>query len=709
MEKLSFHRKLKNATARGVFSAGGIAIIILIILILSFLAKEVTPLLSKAKIKREWTIDSPKSGTVIMARLSDFGGIAWLLYEDGHLILVDTSEGNTLQEWTLEGPPESIFYKDNNIAYTIGRYLFIHRLQFVVDSQTGMEVGAELSESTQLLLPLLYIKKIGLRQWSEQSYTYAISDGSQVVFWDRTAEESLLGETEISENYWIIETPHPVFALNFYPDGDLLVSMENGQVHAYNDAKQLIDDFQGPSPLTAIAQLIGGRGICLGGEDGSLGVWAKANTDEGPKYLKIHTFKSMPSGIRGLTPGGRDRTFIAWDKEGRIHVYYSTTEDLRLAFQGKKGLDYLLNPKSDILLGFGQNLQLTYIDNPHPDINLKTMFSKVWYEGFPKPAYIWQSTGAANDFEPKLSLIPLILGTLKGTLYALIFALPLALTGALFMNQFMHPNLHRVIKPVIEIMAGLPSVIIGFLAGLWLAPILEQVLPGVLLGVLLIPLGVVVVALALERFVFKTGQQSYKYEIFVLLPFIALIFILCVKATPFINDLLFQGDFKQYIFDTFLVPYDQRNAVVVGFAMGFAVIPIIFSLAEDALSFVPKEITAGSLALGLSRWQTATGVVLKAARSGIFSAVMLGLGRAVGETMIVLMATGNTPVLSFFPFNGFRTFSANIAVELPEAPVGGTLYRILFLTAFLLLLFTLVINTAADIIRSRMRKKLGQS
>ena len=90
--------------------------------------------------------------------------------------------------------------------------------------------------------------------------------------------------------------------------------------------------------------------------------------------------------------------------------------------------------------------------------------------------------------------------------------------------------------------------------------------------------------------------------------------------------------------------YDQRNAVVVGLAMGFAVIPIIFTIADDAFSSVPSNLTAGSLALGASRWQTAVRVVLPTASPGVFSAIMIGFGRAVGETMIVLMATGNTPV-----------------------------------------------------------------
>jgi phosphate transport system permease protein len=153
------------------------------------------------------------------------------------------------------------------------------------------------------------------------------------------------------------------------------------------------------------------------------------------------------------------------------------------------------------------------------------------------------------------------------------------------------------------------------------------------------------------------------------------------------------------------VAYDQRNAVVVGIAMGFAVIPIIFAIAEDAFSNVPRSLVSGSLALGASRWQTVTRVVLPTASPGIFAAVMVGFGRAVGETMIVLMATGNTPILDWSPFNGFRTLSANIATEIPEAPVGGTLYRTLFLAALLLFLLTFAVNTIAELVRQRLRRK----
>ena len=154
--------------------------------------------------------------------------------------------------------------------------------------------------------------------------------------------------------------------------------------------------------------------------------------------------------------------------------------------------------------------------------------------------------------------------------------------------------------------------------------------------------------------------------------------------------------------------YVQRNALVVGFVMGFAIIPTIYSLAEDALSSVPNHVRSASLAAGATPWQTAKWVILPTAMSGVFAACMIGMGRAVGETMIVLMAAGNTPVLDWNIFNGLRTLSANIAVELPEAPQDGTHYRMLFLAGLTLFMMTFTINTIAENIRMRFRKRAFQ-
>jgi phosphate transport system permease protein len=154
--------------------------------------------------------------------------------------------------------------------------------------------------------------------------------------------------------------------------------------------------------------------------------------------------------------------------------------------------------------------------------------------------------------------------------------------------------------------------------------------------------------------------------------------------------------------------YVQRNTLIVGFVMGFAVIPIIYTISEDAISSVPEHLRSASLGCGATRWQTAIRVIVPMAMSGIFSAIMIGLGRAVGETMIVVMAAGNTPLMDINVFNGLRALSANIAVELPEAVKDSTLYRMLFLAALTLFLLTFVINTVAEVVRMRFRRRVFQ-
>jgi phosphate transport system permease protein len=158
----------------------------------------------------------------------------------------------------------------------------------------------------------------------------------------------------------------------------------------------------------------------------------------------------------------------------------------------------------------------------------------------------------------------------------------------------------------------------------------------------------------------------------------------------------------------FLGTYVQRNSLIVGLVMGFAVIPIIYTIAEDALSSVPEHLRAASLGAGATQWQTAVRVIIPTAMSGLFSAVMVGFGRAVGETMIVLMATGNTPVMEWNVFNGVRTLSANIAVELPEAVRDSTHYRMLFFAALTLFVLTFAVNTIAEVVRQRFRKRAYQ-
>ncbi len=346
------------------------------------------------------------------------------------------------------------------------------------------------------------------------------------------------------------------------------------------------------------------------------------------------------------------------------------------------------------------------INAPYPEIDMHELFGKVWYEGYKQPQYVWQSTGGGEDFEPKLSFIPLIIGTLKGTFYSMLFAIPIALLGAIYTSLFAHNKIRNFIKPTVEVMAALPSVVIGMIAGLWLAPVLERSLPSVFLMIFILPLSTIT-GLGLYKLVQKiTGKLHITgIELVFVMPMLFTGYFIAMWLGPAFEHTFLGGDYHTWLANVLNVQYDQRNSIVIGFAMGFAVIPIIFTICEDSLSSVPQHLSSASLALGATRWQTALRVVLPSASPGIFSAIMIGFGRAIGETMIVLMATGNTPILSFSPFNGMRTLSANIAVEIPEAPMGGTLYRLLFFSAVLLFIMTFLVNTIAEIVRQRLRKK----
>ncbi len=150
----------------------------------------------------------------------------------------------------------------------------------------------------------------------------------------------------------------------------------------------------------------------------------------------------------------------------------------------------------------------------------------------------------------------------------------------------------------------------------------------------------------------------------------------------------------------------RLNALVGGVAMSLAVIPIVYTLSEDALSAVPRYMTEASLALGATKWQTALFVTLPAATPGVFAAVLLGFGRAFGETMIVLMATGNAALLGWSFIEPVRTMSATIGAEMAEVVFGDTHYHVLFLIGAVLFIFTFTLNAVAEVfIRQRLLKR----
>lgn len=518
-----------------------------------------------------------------------------------------------------------------------------------------------------------------------------------------------------------VQTTGEVTALALDGRGeDLFVGTSTGEVIHYDmrdrraprALEQVAVTGQPGLGVTALGFLIGDRTLVVGDQGGGVSTWQVVPPPGGGerRLTRVYQFAGHVEPVLSIDASQRDKGFATADASGKVLVHYGTSGHTLLTLQAPEGRlhSVVFAPKADgvLLVGPQGAMGEWRVDNPHPEITLKTVFGKVWYEGYSEPAYVWQSTGGTDDFEAKFSLTPLIYGTLKGTFYALVFAVPLALLAAVYVSEFMHPTVKAYVKPVVEVMAALPSVVLGFLAGLWLAPLVERVVPGLFLLPLVLPICIVGAYFAWRtvpraiRGRFKTGT-----EVFLLIPVVIGGLWLAFTLGGLVESLLLGGSYRGWLLSALGLTYDQRNSLVVGVAMGFAVIPIIFTIAEDSLANVPQHLRAGSLALGANRWQSAIRIVLPTASPGIFSAIMIGFGRAVGETMIVLMATGNTPVMDWSIFNGFRALSANIAVELPEAPEGGTLFRVLFLAAFLLFCLTFAVNTVAELVRLKLRQK----
>ncbi len=462
--------------------------------------------------------------------------------------------------------------------------------------------------------------------------------------------------------------------------------------------------------VTAIKFIYGDNSFVVGDAEGQLAAW---QTTQDNKLVRFKTFASLPAAVQMFSKAARSKFFAALDIHGGMALYHLTSAATVHHIPPHNGLRHTLTlaPRDDALItvNVSNTATLWQVDAPHAAINLTTLMRRVWYEGYPQPAYVWQSSSGTDDFEPKLSLVPLIFGTFKGTLYALLLVLPLSIAAAVYVNQCASNTFKAFIKPAIEVLASLPSVVIGFLAALWLAPFLQNFIVTFLLSIITLPLVFLFFLLSWGRLRNFTLIERFERqrEFLILVPVIAVAAMSAYYLTLPVENYFFHGDFSTWLYDVIGMQYDQRNSIVIAFGLGFAVIPIIFSISEDSLNSIPKSLPLSSLALGASRWQTIWRVVLPSASPGIAAAAIIGFGRAVGETMIVLMATGNTPIIDLSPFNGMRTLAANIAVEVPEAPVNSTLYRTLFLCAVVLFALTFIFNTVAELVRTGLRKRYG--
>ena len=726
-----------DRVGRWVIAVGGIGVIAVVLAIFLFVLLEAYPLFLDPDVAAVGTLDLSGGGKAFAVGTDPYREVAYVIRPEG-VDFVRLADGRMLRQERPE-------------AFAGGRVVSAYRALKDGYLGLGMDDGAVVAiritfpvhfeGDTRVVTPLLKVDgRIPMTAQGEaishvvyrndgdgRATAVGITASGRVVLAALAQRRGLLGggkvETYSYELTGEIEG-RPTSVLADAQGRAVLVGTDLGEVFCWEAGSPNVRPVRtqrflaadAGQAITALEFLLGDVSVVTGDAAGRVSAWFPVRQPGHSGYMayqKIHSFASHPAAVTSIAASLRDKQFLTGDENGGVALHHLTSEQsfFRLPANESGIYSAAFAPKSDGFLCLGRDGRMASfgLHSPHPEVTLGTLFGRVWYEGYEQPEYVWQSTGMTDEFESKLSMMPLVFGTAKGTLYAMLFALPLAVMAAIYTSEFARPEIRNTVKPVVELMASLPSVILGFLAGLWLAPLLEGEVVGGLLMLPAVPAVVIVAAWAWQHLPRRAAvwlpPQS---EIYVLIPVTLAAVWLAFAVGPVLEHTAFGGSFRRWLMEYAGTRYDQRNCLVVGFAMGFAVIPIIYTICEDALSSVPGHLRAGSLALGATPWQTALRVVLPTASPGIFSAAMIGFGRAVGETMIVLMATGNTPIMDWSIFNGMRTLSANIAVEIPEAPHEGTLYRVLFLTGVLLAAVTFLVNTLAEVVRQRLRERYSR-
>ncbi|MEM7309347.1 MAG: ABC transporter permease subunit [Planctomycetota bacterium] len=842
--------RVGEVVSKAVITTGGIGTILSVVLMLVFLVAVVIPLFSGSSVEASGVVDvttarpaierfSVDEYRVLAMTVDEAGTLELRRLDTGELLRVDSLFGEetpTCQSWAVDGSCAVFGFADGSAR--VVTFSFVPR--FLDDSEVAPELrtlgdgelatlGQGIVQRTpegqlrQLFLAFEVkepvdvcaepLARVDLALSGSQAVVGALTEGGALFVVDLSERRHMITDEVFysavkSELPYEAPRPDPPSYLLVAGLGDQVVlAWEEGDAiridardREASSVAEVIDFVPTPGErITALSFLLGRTTLLVGDSLGTIGVWFTTKPDgvqtvDGSELVLARELGG-PKGavVRSISPSSRSRMLAAGYSDGSLRLFQATVgkQLASVSLEGEPSLDVLnFCPKEDGLAALaGGRLHRFELDPRHTESSLHALFGAVWYEGYPEPQHVWQSSSGTDDFEPKLGLMPLVFGTLKATFYSMLFGAPIALLAAIYTSEFMSRRYRTPVKSTIEIMASLPSVVLGFLAALVIAPYVQRFLPATLAIALTLPL-----CLLLGAYVWQMVPRRITLRMEGLPRLIAIAAAIAVSVFaawlvgPFVERLLFGGNLELWLdgedgsalggwvlltlplaalavalfSGTFVAPwfrlktagwghtacaqasfikfllsivatvalavlvgaglssvgldpradlfgvlgtYVQRNALVVGFVMGFAIIPIIYTLAEDALSSVPEHLRLASLGAGATQWQTAMRVVVPTAMSGLFSALMIGLGRAVGETMIVLMATGNTPVMDLNIFNGFRTLSANIAVELPEAVQGSTHYRTLFLAALVLFAMTFVLNTLAELIRQRFRRR----
>ncbi len=726
-------RRLWDRAARAMVSMGGLGIISSILLIFFYLFYEVLPLFGGANAGAAEILPQVVAGEAMWLEADPGAGVALRIDERGLASFYDLTTGNLLDNEALAAPAGAALTAMARDSAGSGLFAagFDDGSVVMAGWNAAREAGSisprleyPLGPQSLAMLDGRAVRALGLRSGPGGVSIAAASDSGPLMLREQALDSTPPNLTalpragaEIRQREIVVGDIRPEQILLPQDPRWMLLLTATGELNLAaigpGNPAEILDTVAlttATARLTRMRLLAGGMSLIAADDSGRAAQWFIVTEDGRASLKKVREFALFDNAVAALDVERSRRVFAAVSGNGELALVNVTAETVSFPgeWDGPAALVAALAPAGDLLLleDAAGRLATWRIDNPHAEFSMAALWSETWYENYPEPALVWQATAADDALEPKYSLAPLTFGTLKAALYAMLFAAPLAICAAVFTGYFMPSGARRQIKPLIELMEALPTVVIGFLAGLWLAPLVDANLMALALGALLLPLGVLLASLAMARLPERLDLEWREgWQILALAPVLLLAGMVAWLLAPDVESLLFDGSLRDWLVQRWGLDYVSRNALIIGAAMGFAVIPAIYSIADDAIFTVPRHLSNGALAIGANHWQTLIWLILPAAAPGILSALMIGFGRAIGETMIVLMATGNTPIMDANLFEGMRSLAANLAIEIPESEVGSSHYRILFLASLVLLLFTFVINSAAELVRQRLRRK----
>ncbi len=658
-------RLIKDAAARYGVVAGGMGVIVAIVMIFFYLLYVVYPLFISASAESvsEYSVPEQALGNTLLLTIDEQNEVGARFTDSGQAVFFEATTGKTILTQRVaipegahitsfaQGSPINegaviyglsdgravvvkhqykVTYPDNkrlitpSLKYPLGEQPLVLDDSGAAVEKIAVKVGNDATTIVALTADIAQTSgKIRLINFQKEQSLFA--DEAVLTRTDSILEQSAAGIVDIlidkdESNLYLISN-----------DGQLgFFDINDKSSPRLRQQQNVVDAGQ---KITAVTFLNGDLSLMIGDSSGLVSQWSMVKDKlNRPAMQKIRSFKVSDKAVVAINAEQRRKGFMTLDVDGVVGIYHSTAEREMIKEQvgDASPSAATLSPRANALLvqSADGTMHFWHIDNEHPEVSIKSLWQEVWYESYPKPDYIWQSSASNNDFEPKYSLTPLVFGTLKAAFYAMLVAIPLALMGAIYTAYFMAPQMRQYVKPSIEIMGALPTVILGFLAGLWLAPFMEEHLAGLFAMLMIVPVGVMLFAFTWQ-FVPKVIANNLPegWDAALLIPVILLSGWFAFWVSAPLESLLFHGSLRDWFKAELGIGYDQRNALVVGVAMGFAVVPTIFSIAEDAIFSVPKHLTVGSLALGATPWQTMIRVVLLTASPGIFSAVMIGFGR----------------------------------------------------------------------------------